>query len=151
MDEFSELVHKAVHETQEANDHYMNTLGIAKCPRWDYDQGTGKITFSNRGKPKFVCDFEIVGTISTVTDTWLWSWENDSINPELTTLAQKIRQVGEQNGWNKLTDNLWHAHEDDGWEMASLMNKLVHGQGVYRIPDDNGFMFIVFTKISVVN
>ena len=149
--EFDDLVHRAFHETQDANDHYMTTLGVVNCERWHYDQGTGKVTFLQGGRAKFVCDFEVAGTISTVNNTWLWSWENETINPQLSQLAQKVRQIGKERGWNKLTDNLWHADENDGWEMASLMNKIMGGQGVYRIPDENGFMFLVFTKITPIS
>jgi len=47
-----DLVHRAFHETQDANDHYMTTLGVVNCERWHYDQGTGKVTFLQGGRAK---------------------------------------------------------------------------------------------------
>src|ERR1044072_8015559 len=47
---------------------------------WHLDQGTGKLTFSKDGVTKVVADAQIVGSYSTYSHTWMWSWANKYVD-----------------------------------------------------------------------
>lgn len=42
---------------------------LSKHKRWDYDQDTGDLVFSNDGVPAVIAEFQFVGSISTTSET----------------------------------------------------------------------------------
>jgi hypothetical protein len=118
--------------------------------RWDYDQDTGELVFSNDGVPSVIAEFQFVGSISTTSETWLWSWANSTIDEKLSKELDAVYTFGETNGFSKLTDAKWDADETDGWERSAIANYILKGQGIYRPPSESGLSFMVITKIKKV-
>jgi hypothetical protein len=92
---------------------------------------------------------QFVGTISTETGTWLWAWENPSMDPATWQAILEVRRVGESLGIAQLTTPKWTADADDGWEMTSISAFVLQAKGVYRTPrDEGGFTYMVITAID---
>jgi hypothetical protein len=118
--------------------------------RWDLNQETGELVFSNKGIPAVIAKFQFVGSFSETSKTWLWSWGNSSILPALSQKIEMIKQYGEKNDFLKLTERKWSADQGDGWEMAAITNYLLNAKGIYRPPFKQGATFIVITEIKKV-
>ena len=58
-------------------------------------------------RPAATAPAQIVGTYNTANGTWLWAWDNPSINPNLTLNAEITREYGEKRGISELTDARW--------------------------------------------
>jgi hypothetical protein len=69
---------------------------------------TRQLIFSENGVAKVAADIQFVGSISTESDTWLWAWANDSVDPQLSTSNGMVRDYGEEHGFNHLTIKKWH-------------------------------------------
>ncbi len=123
---------------------------LGKWPRYDWSQERRQLVFSDRGIPKLIADIQFVGSVSTETDTWLWAWANDTIDPQLCEALVSIRQYGEAQGFTRLTTAKWHAREADGWEMTSIAAFLLRAKGAFRTPLENGFTFMVMTAVAWV-
>lgn len=132
-------------------DELMRDFDLAGHQRWDLDQETGALVFSNDGVPAVAAAFQFVGSFSTKSGTWLWSWANPSIEPGLHEGLQAVVAYGEANGFSKLTKAKWAAEEVDGWEMAAITAYLLKAKGVYRPPFSNGVSFVVITDIRRVS
>lgn len=122
-------------------------FNLSQHKRWDYDQETGLLTFSNDGIPSVIADIAIIGSISSISDTWLWSWANFSLLPGVTAPLQAARELGEQKGFPRLTIPKWPADQVDGWEMSAIAAQILDAKGVYRVPTDNGFLFMAMMDI----
>jgi hypothetical protein len=134
-------------ELSEKQDDLWARFDLSVHPRWDVNQTTGQLIFSNDGVPKVIADVQYVGSISTISGTWLWSWANFSI---LETVKGSILQVcdfGYENHFPHLTIPKWYAGEEDGWHMAAIAAHLLNGKGVYRTPKETGFTFLLITDI----
>jgi len=116
-------------------------------PRYDWHQETRQLIFSDNGVSKVIVDIQFVGSISTKSDTWLWAWANDTVEPALSSSMRIVRNYGEKLGFEQLTSKKWHAHEVDGWEMTSIAAFLLKATGAYRSPKDDGFTFMVMTDV----
>ena len=123
---------------------------LSKQERWDVDQDTGLLTFSNAGVPSVEASIVFVGSYSTSAGSWLWSWANDSIDKNLSDPVQPVRDFGSKHGFEKLTDEGWEAEEVDGWEMAAISAYILKGKGVYRPPYSSGVAFLVLTDVRHV-
>lgn len=112
---------------------------LGRWPRYDWYQETRQLIFSENGVAKVAADIQFVGSISTESDTWLWAWANDSVDPQLSASMGMVRNYGDEHGFDHLTIKKWHGHEVDGWEMTSIAAFLLKARGAYRTPKDTGF------------
>ncbi|HEY4679532.1 MAG TPA: hypothetical protein VIJ01_20385 [Candidatus Angelobacter sp.] len=146
--EFKEYLHESVHELIDLNDKYHEEFKVGSYARWDYDFDKAILTFSNEGVPYVVADIQAIGTIAHASKSWLWSWNNESIPEHVKSSISAVREFGESHKILKLTEDYWAASEEDGWEMSAIANRILGGKGVYRCPDDCGFVFLILTNIS---
>jgi hypothetical protein len=147
-EEYEDFQHKAVHTLIDLNREYCERFRIDDYGRWDYDQGSGLFTFSDEGTVKVVCNFEFVGSFSSVSHSWMWAWANDSFDERFTLLSQKTKDFGMEHGISKLITDYWEgASEDDGWKMAAVTTVLGNAVGAYKCPSEKGCSFAVFKDI----
>ena len=128
-------------------DELRRDFRLDDWPRWDWDQETGQLVFSDAGRARVICDLRFTGSVSTGSGTWLWSWANPYFDPRWTRDVRDVRLVGESRGIPQLTEPTWAADEIDGWEMTSISALVLRARGVYRTPDENGFTFMVLTSV----
>jgi hypothetical protein len=121
--------------------------------RWFYDQETGLIIFYNDDKVYLRIKFEAVGTISLISNTWLWSWDNSTTLENTRTDILQVKKFGERNEFDKLVKAKWDADMYDGWEMTTISAYLLKAKGAYRALNDTEdiFSFKLFKKIEVVD
>lgn len=123
---------------------------VSSYEHWDLDQVTGELTFSDGGVQKLSARIEFVGSYSDRSKTWLWSWGNSTITPALYKRMDVLRSLGAKHQFNKLTQRSWPAQLSDGWEMATVANYLLKTKGIYRVPFETGFVFLLITDIRKV-
>ncbi|MFZ6679709.1 DUF6882 domain-containing protein [Undibacterium sp. Tian12W] len=133
--------------TQKAlDDDYL----VSSYEYWDLDQVTGELTFADGGVQKLSARIEFVGSYSDRSKTWLWSWGNSTITPALYKRMDVLRSLGAKHQFSKLTQRSWSAKLSDGWEMATVANYLLKTKGIYRVPFETGFVFLLITDIRKV-
>jgi hypothetical protein len=135
-------------ELNEKQEFLNERFDLCEHERWDWDQETGEILFSNAGVPAVTARFQFVGTISTVNDTWLWSWSNFSFQSNATMELLKVREFGEARDFANLTIPKWPAAEVSGWEMIAVAASVLDARGAYRTPGETGLMFMLLMDVK---
>ncbi len=125
----------------------QNEYNLDSLPYWNYNHYAGELTFSDSANVKLFIQYEIVGSISLQSNTWLWSWSNPNLPEIARSEIIKVREHGERKGFQKLTSANWPATEVNGWEMTAIANYLLKGKGAFRIPDNDIMIFVVFKDI----
>src|SRR5262245_48409186 len=118
--EQAELVERAVEYLQDRQDDLAREYRLNDHERYDWNQDSGQLVFSSRGTPALVADFQFVGSVSTRTNTWLWSWANTSDLESVRSKMRQVRSYGEEHRLMKLACAYWTAEEVDGWEMTAV-------------------------------
>lgn len=126
-------------------------FGIGSYERYDYDQATKQIVFSNQGKAGVIAEIEVVGSYSKVAGTWMWSWANFSMLPKVRTRMKRVRTLGEQRRFPRLNTYLWPADEVDAWDMAAIAAHVLRAQGVYRSPGESTDMYMTLSNIRLAD
>jgi hypothetical protein len=116
--------------------------------RWDLDQGTGKLIFSDSGIPKVIADAQIVGSYSTYSHTWMWSWANESVDENMKKDMGKIKKYGEQHNFKELVTAKWRCDEDYGWTITAAAGYLLKAKGAYRGPIEDGYVYMLIMDIK---
>ncbi len=148
--EFEALSKKAYEYLNEQQKNVEETYGIHSYENWFYDQGTGILTFSNSESQNKIeeIQYEEVGSISKISQTWLWSWANPHVGSKIKTEIKAVKNYGEVNDLEPLTKKKWFGDQYDGWEMTAISAYLMKAKGAYRLPLENTFTFVIYKEIN---
>jgi len=146
---FENLSKKAYEYLNKQQDICNNVYNIGAYQNWYYDQLTGELTFSNNGVKKLIIDYEEVGSVSEVTNTFLWAWANPHLEEKIKSEIVKVKEFGLKRNFDKLIDAKWKADQYDGWEMTAIASYLLKTKGAYRVPNTENklFSFMIFKNI----
>lgn len=137
-------------ELEEKNTELMDNYSLAEYERWDFDQETAELVFSNQGKKGLIARVYYIGSYSPRSETWMWGWGNDSVMPYLTAPIARVREFGHEQNIEELVDRFWSATEDAGWAMSAAALRIVGGLGVYRGKDQYGESYLLIHDICRV-
>jgi len=149
-DETLDLIEDASEYLIEKNRLSEEKYQIGSYARYHYDQETEELIWSTGGVPKVAAKIQFVGSISKMSNTWLWSWANDSVLTKSKRDIYKVKAFGEKHSIRKLIDAKWSAEEVDGWEMAGVAAKLLDAAGAYKSPDTHCDTFLIYSQIDWV-
>ena len=121
---------------------------------WRYSIGAGTISLDGG---RFVLPIQLLGTQAEESNTWLWAWANEASNfpPELLTSANRLRQIGLEEGVVELAepqldlgspdDRPWF----DGYYLAMAASGLCQADCYYRAPYEGGALFVLLQAPQV--
>jgi hypothetical protein len=147
-EQYDQFVRDSYEYLNRVQDAAKQDFALGSYSRYDWDQDKGTLVFSDEGVAKVIANVEFVGSISNRTKTWLWSWDNATIQPSVKEHITEVRKFGELHGLRHLTTAKWEATEEDGWAMTAVTARILQAKGAYRSPNDDGYTFFVFTSIG---
>lgn len=147
---FDRLVAEACQYLESAQDVLRKQYCLDDYERYDWNQETGQLVFSHGGIARVIADIVFVGSLSTVTNTWLWSWANSSLWEHVKAPMREVRDMGDKHRYYKLAAAHWSAVETDGWNMTAVAAQLLKAKGAYRTPSERGFTFMVVNRVNWV-
>ena len=150
---WSNFVSSAVSDVMESQGIMSKEYGLGDnfYERWWLDQETGSMTFIHNDLPGVIAKIQIVGSVSTGKNDWLWSWANTTILDQAKDQMHVVKEYGDKEGFTPLTTRLIGDEEDIdqlGWQLLSVAHKLLDAKGAYKAPDKLGATFVIFTDIQ---
>lgn len=137
-----ELISSSFAYLQAQQERFMADYRIGSHERWDWDQNSGTLLFSNAGLPVVECHVDFVGSFSSRSDSWRWAWANDSFVEPIKARSREVRALGEELGLLSLACAQWPGDPVDGWEMTAVMARQLNAIGAYRAPSEAGFLYM---------
>ncbi len=148
--EFDDLLKRSLAYLDEQQRICNMKYKLNTCNRMEYEQETGEMIFSALGVPKVITIFQVVGSVSEKSNTWLWSWDNPYLLDKVNEEIWKVKEYGEKNDISKLKEAKWEAGDQDGWDMTAIAAYVLKAKGAYRFPSDEIMTYVVFTSIRQV-
>ncbi len=146
-DEYRAFVQHSYEYLQEQQDICEMDWGIGSFGDWEVNQEAAELVFSNREGSRLICQMQIAGTYSRASRTWMWSWDNASVQKHLQEAATIARRFGQEHGISELTASRWEADEADAWAMTAVTANLVQAKGAHRGGDEHGVTFMLMTDV----
>jgi len=147
--EFNELIQQSLVYIENKQKELVESFNLDNFSRVEYEQETGVMVFSEEGiQQRVVAHFQVIGTYSDASQTWLWAWDNPYLLENTTRASGKLKEFGEQNKIKKLTEPKWEATRQDAWEMTALAAQMLHAKGVQIIPSDEILAFVVLMEVT---
>lgn len=117
---------------------------------WRLDQSERRLVFDALDGTTASADAQIVGTYDSEQGSWLWAWAHEGVAPPLRRHAERLRALGQQHGWPRLTEPQFDCTENEAWDFAALACKVCEAEGAYRGTDHAVLIFMTFTEVRVV-
>src|SRR5215213_2040013 len=149
--EYEHYVHEACADLQLRQDMLMQEYRLSTWERYDWNQDTQELVFSNRGRPTVVAKIQFVGSFSKRSNTWRWAWANDTVVPAMKQDVLRVKALGEERGWDRLVTPQWSAAEQDGWDMTAVAAHVLGAAGAYGTPSEIGLTFVISKEIRWSN
>ncbi len=144
--EYHIFAETCIEELKVLQEKFQNDYDVDWYESWFYNQSTGLLTFST-GDQELNFKYFNVGSFSEKSNTWKWSWDNDTTLTNVKEKANFIKEFGEISNFSKLTTGYFYSDEVEAWEFTAISAKLTDGIGVYRpIGDDKLKIFLVITE-----
>ena len=147
-DEYNRFLLECVAEVEQKNAALAEQYGFGRFERWDLDQETGELVFSDGGVPKLICKVVVLGSFSDSSQTWMWGWANASLLDHLTDATKKVKAYGEEKNICDLVTAKTEATEGEAWALAACACRILEGLGLYRGPTGNGCVIMMITDIE---
>jgi hypothetical protein len=138
---FADYTDSCVNDLLPLQGAFMELCNISSYEEWFYDHGLGIFHFKSLNGKKLYFKYVDVGSFSTATNTWNWSWDNKSTPVLVSKALEKVRVFGEANKFENLTQGLINGDEYTGWAMTAIAVKLLSAIGAYRIPHEHLFIY----------
>jgi hypothetical protein len=144
-------------------DDWVERFGILSRPRYRYsfDGEDAWLGFGADPAPglreqrlptELMCDALVIGSWSSVSDTWLWGWANDWWEPRVTRDVVRVKRFAEEKGLTRLWKKGFPADEKLAWHLAlGALSLLPELEGVYRAPNANGSLFLGAMRTRLVS
>jgi hypothetical protein len=149
--EVAALIHHAVHAGQAVQEESNRRWSWRGMARWDFDREASTLTFSDPKLPTVIADVRLVGSYSTKSGTFQWTWQTYAEAAPEAIVASRLRVFGEVRGISQLTSPNLQCDEIHGWEMTSLAGYILGAEGLYRAPFDHLHWFMLLSHWRVVN
>lgn len=146
---FVELSIKSYEYLNEQQKFSDSLYKISSYENWFFDQTKGELTFSDSGIKKLIIDYEDVGSLSFKSNTWLWSWDNPTVEQKIKSQLSLVKDYGIRRNFRRLKIPKWQADEYDSWEMTAISAYLLKAKGAYRVPskDSSLRIFMIYKNI----
>lgn len=138
------LIDEASRTTKISQAKTEEAFGIGTHERWGADYAKAQFTLGSSQAISVVAEMQVVGTFAKRSNSWLWSWANDSMEPNLYSEIARLRTFGEVRGIATLADPYLESVEEvDGWELTSVARYVLGWDAVYRAPMDRRYLFML--------
>ena len=113
----------------------------------NYDLDEAVIEFSDAESLLASFRITLVGTMSKSDGTWLWSWANETLPPEVTNGIEGVRAFGEANGYNLLVTPEWPIDEKLMGDVVAVAGIQLDAAGYFRsFSGDLALYFLLHTR-----
>src|SRR5215510_6997295 len=120
---------EAVRLMRERNDAWLREYGLRGC-RYDWTLDDAQLVFIS-GSDEVIADICVLGSVSESEGTFLWAWANEAIPSHARRGLEKVREFGERNALELLTEPKWLGSRPDGLEIAAVAARVLDASGVW--------------------
>lgn len=146
MIDYKEFAKAELNRVISIQDRFKEKFDIDLYANWFYDDESSILRLYNDEIDEIFFRYIPIGTYSLNKNTWMWSWFNNYLSEKNKIETLQIKQFGEKNQYEKLTNGTFPSDEFDGWEFLAISQNLLNGIGVYKINCDNLNYYVLLTE-----
>jgi hypothetical protein len=132
---------------QKQND-LEKVYGLGQFERYDLDSNNAELVFKNQGIVCVTAKIQILGTLSTSKNTWLWSWDNPSIPEHLKHQTPPLQEHFNDINFLPLAEDILEDNDQRIIEAMAIATHILQSKGVYKHYGDTHVIFMAIDEIQ---
>lgn len=124
--DYNSFAESCIEDLKALQEKFQKDYDIDSYDNWFYNQSTGLLTFST-GDQELNFKYFNIGSFSQKSNTWKWSWDNDTTLENVKSQVRVVREFGQQSYFEKLTTGYFESNEFEAWEFLAIAAKLAKG------------------------
>lgn len=122
--------------------------GLGAARRWVLGQDVGRVTWSFEDHVASA-PAQLLGSWNSKVGTFVWSWDNETIQAPLCATAQAVREVGAENGVSALATSPLKLEEGQVLDLVALAFRVGGCTGLFHPYDGQLATYIAFGPVTV--
>jgi len=122
--------------------------GLGTAKRWALEQDTGRIVWSFEDRVASA-DVQLLGSWNAQVTSFVWSWDNDSIQAPLCATAERVRAFGAEHGVAALNSSPLKLGEEQTRDLVALAFQVAACTGLYHPYDGRLATYITFGPVTI--
>jgi hypothetical protein len=149
--DWEELLSAATDYVQQCQDRLQSEFQMGSWDPIEIDHESGQLTWTPGNAIRVRANVRYAGTLSLATDTWLWSWANESIPEAARSDMEWLEAFGGENNLDWLSNARCPANARHAWELAAVACYLLQADGLYRVARDGEEHILVLDDVRWAN
>lgn len=121
--------------------------GIGWASQYEIDISRGAMTFTDETREQ-PAEITLIGTFSNVSRCFLWGWGDPNLEVGPRESARELVDAVPQRDMWELTTRQFATDEPTAWHLALMIADNAKGEGVYRIPQEDGMVYLLVRKLG---
>lgn len=114
---------------------------------WFYDSELQLLKLYNVDEDEIFFRYIPVGSFSLNSNTWMWSWFNESAIEESKAEILNVKQFGSKQNFDKLTIGTFPSDEFECWKLVAISFSIIDGIGVYKVKSDHLELYFILKNV----
>ena len=125
----------------------MDLEGVLVDKPWGIDMAEQELVFGD----ELYCSFQLLGTFSHSSETWLWAWANEQseLPEDLLEQSLELKKIGEKNNIDLLKFPKFDATEDDLHLFGIIASGMFNSSGYYVADYGQGTLVLTFNNEDI--
>lgn len=147
--EYEKFLKNACESFLESSKKVNEEYKLASFERWDFTQESGQIVFSDKGVKKLVANVQVAGSWAA-NNTWMWGWNNKSLEKALVKDLLKVRDFGVSKNYPEFTTPIFASDPDYAWTLTAAAGYITKAKTSYRGENGTGYVYFLITDLRWV-
>ena len=122
--------------------------GLGTAQRWVLDQTTGIIRWSFEDHV-VSAPAQVLGSWNSEVSTFVWAWDNETIQPSLSALAGQVRAFGVEHEVPALSASPLKLDEEQVRDLVAVAFAVAQGTGIYHPYDGQLATYLTFGTVTI--
>ncbi len=144
--EFDEFVDRCYEELEDKQEKLFNTYNIGLYDSYWFDQTSSTLQFKNNDEVLLEFKVICVGTWAQESNTWMWSWANESFTIEIRKDGEVLKGLKEFTGYGVFEKQGFECDESMAYEVVAMAVNYLNALGMYKIPGGKSDLFVALIE-----
>jgi hypothetical protein len=149
-EEFRQLVDQANHDLQRKQVALVELWNLMDFKTYWFDQAAGKLQFKDSYENVGIEASVIpIGSFSMKSNSWHWSWANQTIVPDLRAKSEQLQGLSDITGRDLFRTRTFEADETLALNLVAVAVAHLNCIGCYRMPIGQLHVYLAIERIDV--
>jgi hypothetical protein len=115
----------------------------------ELDVATRTLRWSQAGKVTATAQATLLGTFARAPRTWAWAWSHPELPDEMKRASSALTDAIQTRTIWEISTPVFATDEPTAWAIAALVCDRAKGEGVQRLAQEDGAVFVLVRDVVV--